>query len=114
MMLLNRNNRSLWGYSHQVAGTIIRNTKKRGFFFFILCVNSPPPSLYDETGRPVRFEIRSCAGAAAVALKKAENGDAVSKTEEEHPEREESMNAEFLLSLVFENRFILTCYLYII
>ncbi len=78
-----------------------------------MCQFPPSPSLYDETGRPVRFEIRSCAGAAAVA-QKAENGDAVSKTEEEHPEREESMNAEFLLSLVFENRFILTCYLYII
>ncbi len=43
--------------------------------------------------------------------KKGENGDAVSKTEEEHPEREERMDAEFLLSLVSGNRFILTLFI---
>ncbi len=52
-------------------GAIIHGTKIRGFFFRPVC-RFFPPSLREETGRPIRFELRSRAWSSCCCTKRQE------------------------------------------
>ncbi len=81
-----------------------RHEKARIFFF------SPRRSVI-KWATQLDLRLDHVPGAAAVAKKRVRMVTLFRKTEEEHPEREERMDAEFLLSLVSGNRFILTLFI---
>ncbi len=65
--LLNRNDRSLMRLF--TPSEIIRAAKKWRFVFFVLCWFFFSPSLCDEAGRPIRFELRSRARSSCCCTK---------------------------------------------
>ncbi len=112
--LLNRNNRSLWGYSHQARSFAVRKSKV--FFFRPVCRFFPCRSSMKWVVQS-DLSLDHVRGAAPVAQKGkewwrcSENQCSLNKHRRVFSAipREKRVDAEFLLSLVSENKFILTC-----
>ncbi len=99
-------------YGAFTPGAINCGAKKRGFFFHPVC-RFFSPSLHKKTGRPIRSELRSRAWSSYCCTKRQEwwrcFENQSKQTQKKSILREKRVDAEFLLSLVSENLFILTC-----